>query len=699
MLGTLRQAEEKSKNHWSTNGEVGSLNEVVPGYFPQSPGRRTFVDEFMDAVWDTGSIESLEAQLKSSGLIRVEYPEPVQAHDKSQYWLTDERVWIIRGDQSSEPSEPIGDTSVFQALLGIFMEMPDKDVFPAAQRRCEIYYYHAHLLIRRIIRSREHLKENHRVLMQANFVTLQLLTHRFQNGDSLLLDFVRDNSVGALYPRMDVKLLWAELKENAFRKDHDGLCNIRDRALKLANSNAVQSRPTWSPRENGFLGFILVDLMKNARAFHFEDIVADVVKMGTEWADNAQKIGTRTSIENIALCEILATFNIGARNDIIQKEYYLLYGFHLSRAGFLVQGDQFMARVLNNRDSVPLWSYEMERVSNSLRLGRQNEAEQMLKSIRQLALHNRDKGPNSILWKHSGECAETFILLYLYEADHSASAGRLDDACAKIKAGISITSSVSDTYIQVLRVTLEMRLLEIRMCQGCLKEALHVALDLASEVLSQRTRSTLAPDTIYVIVQQSLDLSNILLSKGDAVASMPLLESLTSMGAHLPGDGFKELILYVEQRMAKARQISEIDGLSRHDTATATFNTGIEDLITQVHTDPSSDTTIPQRQKPTAPTYASLNPHSSYQNLSNLSEPTHLQSLARKDKERAKHTSSKGFRSKPHASTLGKILRAPRPPSTEPENFASVSGEKASQREGLPSQAELRPSIEIPEIP
>ena len=689
MLGTLRQAEENSKNHWSTNGE--------PEYVPQSRSRRTFVDDFMDAVRDSGSIESFETQLKSSGLIRVEYPEGVQADETSQYWLTDERVWIIRGDQSSEPPQTIGGPTILQELLDVFIDMPDKDVFPAAQRQREIYYYHAHLLIRRIIQSREHLVMDRLLLGQAVFVTLQLLTHRFQTGDSLLLDFVRDNSVEALHPDMKVMLLWAELKETAFKEDCDGLCSIRDHALNLVNSNEVQSHAT--PRQNGFIGFILVDFFKNARASHMDEIVADVVKMGSEWSDSAQKSSTRTSIENIALCEILATFNIHARNDIIQEEYYLFYGFHLSRAGFLVQGDQFLARVLNNRDSVPLWSYEMERVSNSMRLGRQSEAAQMLKSIRQLALHNRDKGPYSILWKHSGECAETFILLNLYEADHSASAGRLDDACAKIKAGISITSSVSDTYIRVLRVTLEMRLLEIRMCQGFFKEALHVALNLASDVLSQRTRSTLAPNTIHVIVQQCLDLSNTLFAKGDAVASLALLKSITSMATQLPGDGFQELKSYVEQRMAKARQCSEIYELSRHEITTETMDTGIEDLISQVQTDTSSDMTVLQRRKTTAPTYPSLSLHSSYQNLSSLSEPTHLQSSARKDKGRGKHPSSKRFRSKPHSSTLGKILRAPRPPSKQPETFASGSGEKASQREGLPSQAELKPTVDIPHMP
>lgn len=608
MLGTLRQAEEKPKNHWSMNGEVGSLKDVMPGYVPESQSRGRFMDDFINIVRDSGTIEAFEAQLKSTGLIHVDYPDGIQSDESSQYWLTDGRVWIIRGDQSSEPSKPIGDPAVLQELLDVFMEMPDKDVFPAAQRQREVYHYHAHVLIRRIIQSREHLDDNRLLLARAVFLTLQLLTHRFQSGDSLLLDFVRDKSVGALHPNMNVMLLWAELKEKAFEEDYDGLCTIRDRALNLMNSNELQSQAT--PRQNGFLGFVLVDLMKSATASHFEDIVADVVKMGTEWADSAQTFGTRTSIENTALCEILATFNIHARNDIIRKEYNLFYGFHLSRAGFLVQGDQLLARVLKNRDSVPLWSYEMERVSNALRLGRQNEAARMLKSIRQLALHNRDKGPYSILWKHSGECAESFILLYLYEADHSASAGKLDDACTKIKAGISITSSVSDTYIQILRVTLRMRLLEIRMCQGFLKEALREALNLASEVLNQRTRSTLAPNTVYVIVQQSLDLSNTLLSKGDAVASMALLKSITSIWAYFPGDRLKELESYVEQCMAKARQFSRINELSRYEITAGRCYTGIEDMVTQIQTDSSRATTVQQRQKTTAsPTYASLNPH------------------------------------------------------------------------------------------
>ena len=593
MLGTLRQTGRESKNHWLADGEVGTFEEdineivferqdLVFWWFPSS------------GVVDRNAIQAFQGLLESLDSIDVRYPEGTQSDEASQYWHTDERIWIIRGSESSEPSAPKDEYIILRGLLDLLIGMPDKDVFALAQRQREMYYYHAHLLIRRVIRSQRFLEKHRLLLMQAVFVTLQLLTHRYQIGDSLLLDFVRDNSVRSLHPPWDVMLLWAELKEKAFREDYDGLCTIRDRALYLVNSNEGQYDAT--PRQNGFLGFVLVDLMKSAKALHFEDIVVDAVKAGKKWADTAQWMDTR--IEKTALCEILATFDIHARKDIIQKEYYLFYGYHLSRAGFLVQGDQFLARGLESRDSLPLWSYEMERVSNALRLGHQNEAAQMLKSIRALALYYRDKDYSNC-WKHSGECPETFVLLYLYEADCSASAGRLDDACAKLKSGISITSSVYDAYIRILRVALEMRLLEILMRQGSLEEALPVALNLASEILDERTSSTLAPDVVYGIAQQLLDLSNTLFSAGNAAASMALLKSITSIGVLVPGELSKELKLYVEQRMAKARHFSGTIELSGHDPNPSTLDTGIEDTKSLVQTNPSYDPTIPTAKEAT----------------------------------------------------------------------------------------------------
>ena len=690
MLVMLRQAGRESNNHWLMSGEVGTfekattMSEIVPE-------RQDSVFGFFmrDGVVDHSAIESFQELLEDLNYIDVNYPEGTYPDKTSQYWLVDERVWIVRKDQSSEPWEPIDDPTVLRELLDMFMEMPDKDVSLAAQRQREVYYYHAHLLIPRIIQSGERLEEEPSLFGKAILVTLQLLTYRYQPGDSLLLDFVRRYFV-YYRPDINMMLLWAELKEKTLREDYDGLCAIRNDALYHVDLNVLQSQAV--PRLNGFLGFLLVDLMKSAKALHFEDIVADALKAGTRWVDSAQRIAT--SIEKTALCEMLATFNMHARKEIIQKEYYLFYGYHLSRAGFLEQGDHFLARGLEDRDSFPLWSYEMERISNALRLGRQDEAAKMLKSLRKLALRYRDKKPRHWYvedWKRSGECAEVFVLLNLYEADYSASAGMLDSACAKLKSGISITSSVFDAYIQILRVTLKMRLVEILMRQGRLENALSVALNLASEILDGKTRSILTPDTVYGIVQQSLDLSNSLLSAQKAVASMTLLKSVMGTGVLLPVELSLEIKSYVEQRMAKARQFSETIELSEHDQNPNTLDTGIEDPMTTVQIDPGNGSMVRKREETVFLANASFPPR--------LPNPTNLQTLAGKRRQRFKVSSPKAFQSKMYASFLRKLERVPRPPSTEPDKYESASEEKAMQQEEIPSWHEGKPSVIILRMP
>ena len=713
MLVTLRHAERDSRNHWLVNGEVGTIEEATVRPTTSLKGQGwAFLGFVKDGVVDPSTIESFQELLESLGLIEVKYPKGTQSDVASQYWHTDERIWSVRRNELSNFSAPIDDFSVLRELLDLLIAMPDKDVSPIAQRHREIYYYHAHLLISRVIRPHGLLKQHPFLTMQAVFVILQLLTHRYRMGDLLLLNFVRDNSTSSLYPNMNVMLLWAELKEKTFQEDYDGLCTVRDRVLDLVNSNKVQSQAT--PRLNGLLGFLVVDLMKSAKAFHFEDIVADAVKAGTKWAESAQSIST--IIEKTALCEVLATFSIHARNEMIREEYCLYYGYHLSRAGFLVQGDHFLVRGLENRDITLSWSYEMERVSNALRLGRSNEAARMLKSIKERALRNRDEGPSTILWKLSGQCAETFVLLDLYEADYFVFAGRLDDACAKLESGIHITSSVYDAYIHILRVTLEMRLLEILMRQGSLEEALPVALKLASVFLDEKTSSTLAPDTVHSIVQQSLDLCNTLLSAGKFAASMALLKNIADIRSLLPSDLSTEIESYVKQRMAKARcsktiELSENNqNLSTLNTGTEdtilvqtnrlydptipkakettaltsaslrppssskTSETGIEDPITQVKTNPRSHPTVPETQQTKVLANASLDPSSSYRTPSKLPKLTKMQAKAQKRRERSKHSLSKIFPSKTYASTLGKLRRAPRPPSTEPDTSEGASG-------------------------
>ena len=126
------------------------------------------------------------------------------------------------------------------------------------------------------------------------------------------------------------------------------------------------------------------------------------------------------------------------------------------------------------------------------------------------------------------------------------------------------------------------------------------------------------------------------------------------------------------------------------------WKTGIEDPITQVQTDPGYEPTVPKREETTALTKASLDPHSSYRIPPKLPNSTNLQTLAKNRWERYRPSLSKAFQSKMYASTLGKLQRAPRPPSNEPDKSTSASGEKAMQREERPSRKEVKPSAMVP---
>ena len=114
-----------------------------------------------------------------------------------------------------------------------------------------------------------------------------------------------------------------------------------------------------------------------------------------------------------------------------------------------------------------------------------------------------------------------------------------------------------DAYIRTLRVTLKMRFLEVRMWKQNFKEAIPLALDLACEVPDYRPYSTLAPDAIYGVVLQLFNLSNTLLSTGDAANSWRILRDVRPIPARLPGVLSEELKSYLQQRVATVRRFGE----------------------------------------------------------------------------------------------------------------------------------------------
>ena len=575
MLGTLRQSGGRSKNHWLENGEVGSLPEVTDTY-NESRENSSFLNCLMDAMSSSSEIEYLQTILEDLGLISVDYRKGGPSDTACQYWYIDERIWTIRSWDLQLPID-FGDGNTVRVLLDVFMGMPDKDVSPIAQRQREVYYYHAHHHMRQVMQRRTLLIDEDFLLPQAIFVLLQLLTHRYNECDAKLLTFFMESSIRVSHLRESVMLLWVELKKSASMVDSNGLCKVRDRLLTLSRQDSYTV-----PLQNGLVGFLLVDLMRTAKAANFEDIARDAVKLGTEWVDRTSTM--KSTLERTALCEALAVFNVHDRKEAIPKEYHLFYGYNLARTGHLIQGDRFLASGLERYNPTLSWSYEFERVSIALRLGQRNLAAEKLGSFRLFAIHKRDIDRYSSLWKRSGECAEFFLLLNLYEADCCASAGRLEKACAKLDAGIKITVSAYDTYIRTLCVTLKMRLLEVRMWQQKLKEALPVALDLAREVIDDEMHSNFAPDTTYSITLQLLKLSSTVLSFGDVAESLELLESVKSIGEHLPSMLSEELESYVQQRMAQARRLCETTQFARQESNRRAPDARQENAITQAPT-------------------------------------------------------------------------------------------------------------------
>ena len=360
MLGTLRQSGENSKNYWSEKGERGSLMDVTYTY-KESWENMLFLNYFMDAVSSSSKIEYLQTILEDLGLISVDYLKGTPSDTACQYWFIDERIWTIRTGELQWPLE-ISDLDTVRVLLDVFMRMPDKDVSPSAQRQREVYYHHAHRHMRHISQHRAFLLDEKSLLSQAIFVLLQLLIHRYNEGDAKLLTFFLENSTRVSHLRTDVMLLWFELKKNAFTLDYNGLRKVRDRLLTLSREDSHTV-----PLQNGLVGFLLVDLMRTAKAADFEDIVRDAVRSGTEWVDRTSRM--KSTLERTALCEALAAFNIHDRGEVIPKKYHLFYGYNLARAGHFVQGDRFLASGLERYNPTRGWSYHFERVSIALRLG------------------------------------------------------------------------------------------------------------------------------------------------------------------------------------------------------------------------------------------------------------------------------------------------------------------------------------------
>lgn len=80
--------------------------------------------------------------------------------------------------------------------------------------------------------------------------------------------------------------------------------------------------------------------MKAAETSQDKRLTSQIVQFAMDWVETAWSSGS--SIERAALCFVLANFGMLDQSTLISRDYYLLYGHYLSRAGHLEQADRFL---------------------------------------------------------------------------------------------------------------------------------------------------------------------------------------------------------------------------------------------------------------------------------------------------------------------------------------------------------------------
>lgn len=573
---TLRASVKSSENHWLLSGEVGPI--LRPFDDANLPSRCSFLDTFARETSSYQGIDSLEARLLSLGLIHVRYAKE-QSSPTRHDWRLDDRIWCVDGNQMSSHlmvSEwnDLDGEGIIMDLLYVFLEMPSKDVSLLAERQRETYYNYAHLF------ALEALRFNQTILRAARDYTvaliLQLLTHRFQDGDERLLEFTKAWPSVTNGCDWTIMVLWAEVKRitsSGHLRIHPGLHSRITRLLSWKGK--------WQRRANGLIGYLLVEWMKAADASQDSTLKYQIVKYAMNWVETAWYSGS--SIERAALCCVLAHFGILNRSALLPPKYHLLYGYYLSRAGYLKQAEEFLTLGCSYHAPLQLesqlWGYRFELVSVLIRIGDRQQAEAWLTDIEKdlKSLPNVDR-QNLYYWQQQ-EDAEARILSGLYKAELLMTAGEVSLVASQLENTLRAlgsmdrityrTGKTDDAYLRSLRLALEMRLLEVRTWEGSLEGALKAAKALVAEY---GDNPDIGPDTLEWIMQQLLTLSNKLAWAGNVLAALSLLEDIHAMTlAYHPS--MKDLLSYVEQRMAIVRNLLTI---SRAESNIATLSPKID---------------------------------------------------------------------------------------------------------------------------
>ena len=546
-FATLRTSCKSSENHWLLNGEAGPI--LRPVGDSSLPTQCTFLNTFVRTCSDYQTLGDLQDRLLSLGLIEIGYPGR-RSFATNNRWLSDqlndERIWRVAKNPMSSHlmvstwQDQDGEGIVMD-LLYVFLEMPSKDVCLLAERYRETFYIHARIFALETLRFCQTILKNARDYVVA--LILELLTHRFQNGDNRLIELAKAHPSSANGFDWAIMVLWAELKEiNSSGRLRIGIA-LNKRTTRLLSWRGKRQR-----RANGFIGYLLVEWKKAAEVSQDGGLNSRVFKHAMDWVETAWSSGS--SIECAALCCVLANFRILDKGALISPKYRLFYGYYLSRAGHLEQAKEFLALALQSYTgselSTRLSGYRFELVSVLVRLGNQQQAKRLLQAIEEsVTISTREEGtrnsiPRDRQYEHE-------ILSDIYQAELLMATGDVSRATSLLSSNIG-TGGREDCYFRSLHLAFKMRLLELRTWDDCSGSALSVAEALIDEV---RDSFSLDPDMMQWIVQQLLTLSNRLLWMGNVSAGSSLLDKVVNTFHYQHrSHSLKDLLQYTEQRMA-----------------------------------------------------------------------------------------------------------------------------------------------------
>ena len=595
-LAALRTSTETSHNHWLIDGERGPLRQTID---ETTYEECSFLAALTRKATTIQSIEIFQERLVSLGFINIDYQNLSETHSSAQKcWSMDGRIWSIK--QRFSLSSSIGYQSLFEVFLEVFTEIPCKDISPRAERQREIHYSHAHLAIVGLYRKSTSTYLYRRLIRQRQviLVILQVLSHRFQRGDEALLGFAKENlPVCGLHPDWNIILLVAELKAT-ISNNYGNLLQISEKVFQVVQVSVTDGDS--SPRAKGLSGWLLVELLDAAEAQDCDELIATVVQTGKQWMQRL--LGSKlSSLEQTMLCRALARFGNSDYSEPQPRQYDLLLGYQLSRAGCIERAEELLLSGLEyyaySPMSMQIWEYRFELVSLMLRAGRWSEAEAWLARTRESAISRKKYIPyipylpwvahETKFWKRSGEYGETFVLLGLYQADCDMAMGKLKSAEDRLKDTMKETLFVRDYYIRALRLALRTRLLNVQMWQEIWERATVTAQDLVEDTIASGHCLSTARSSYSVIVIV-LTLINKLLWVGEVLAAARLMESLKRFedADHhvLPLD----IKLYLERRRAAVSHLLSLEGSSAYGRHLRESGADAEDATTIVPVDPNS---------------------------------------------------------------------------------------------------------------